>query len=270
MKVLAIDTSTLLGGVAVVDDLEGMIIEVRLNVKSTHSERLLTTIDYALTQSGYTISDMDFFAVAIGPGSFTGLRIGLSTIKGFSYATGRPVVSVPTLEALARNFAFCRYPVCTMLDARKKEVYAALFEWKGEGFIRLINEMSIGVDRLSEKINETLNVRNEIKEIKDNSLSIPLNKRKQKRDFSKGRECGFSVEKIIFTGDGAILYQNEIMKHMGERAAFASPEKMVTSPANVASIGMQKALRGEFSDPVSLVPFYLRRSEAEIKESDKK
>jgi tRNA threonylcarbamoyladenosine biosynthesis protein TsaB len=152
MRVLAIDTSTMLGGVAIVDELSGVVVEVRLNVKSTHSERLMTTIDYALKQSGYTISDMDFFAVATGPGSFTGLRIGLSTVKGLSYATGKPIVSVPTLEALTRNFPFCRYPVCTMLDARKKEIYAALFEWRDDGFIRLINEMSVRVDRLLEKI----------------------------------------------------------------------------------------------------------------------
>jgi tRNA threonylcarbamoyladenosine biosynthesis protein TsaB len=231
MRVLAIDTSTLLGGVAIVDELSGMVFEVRLNVKSTYSERLMTTIDYALKQSGYTISDMDFFAVATGPGSFTGLRIGLSTVKGFSYATGKPIVSVLTLEALAQNFPFCRYPVCTMLDARKKEVYVALFEWKNEGLVRLISEMSIKVNKALERIIEH--------------------------------------DKVVFTGDGVILYKNEIVSLMGERAVFASPEKMVPSPANVACIGMQKALRGEFSDPVNLVPFYIRRSEAEIKENDK-
>lgn len=227
MRVLAIDTSTLLGGVAIVDELSGMVIEVRLNVKSTYSERLMTTIDYALKQSGYTISDMDFFAVATGPGSFTGLRIGLSTVKGFSYATRKPIVSVPTLEALAQNFPLCRYPVCTMLDARKKEVYVALFEWKDEGLVRLISEMSVKVNKALETMNEH--------------------------------------DKVVFTGDGVILYKNEIVSFMGEKAVFASPEKMVPSPANVACIGLQKALRGEFSEPVNLVPFYIRRSEAEIK-----
>jgi tRNA threonylcarbamoyladenosine biosynthesis protein TsaB len=258
MKVLAIDTSTMLGGVAVMDDLLGLVAEVRLNVKSTHSERLMTSIEYILKQSGYTISDMDFFAVAIGPGSFTGLRIGLSTVKGFSYATGKPIVSVPTLEALAYNFPFSRYPVCTMLDARKKEVYAALFEWKGDGFIRLIDETSIKVNRLIEKINETFLTCKVIKENKNNPLLPP---------FSKGEVGELSDGKIIFTGDGAILYRNEIVDLMGERAIFAPPEKMVPSPANVAYVGLKKALKGEFSEPISLVPFYIRRSEAEIKES---
>ena len=122
MKILAIETSTMLGGVAIADDSAGLIAEVRLNVKSTHSERLMMEIDHVLKQSFLKMSDIDVFAIAVGPGSFTGLRIGLSTVKGLSYATGKPIVSVPTLEAFAWNFPYCRYPVCTLLDARKKEV----------------------------------------------------------------------------------------------------------------------------------------------------
>jgi len=266
MKVLAIDTSTMLGGIAVVDDQFGLVIEIRLNVKSTHSEKLMTSIDYALQQSGYKVSDMDCFAVAIGPGSFTGLRIGLSTVKGFSYATGKPIVSVPTLEALAYNFPFCQYPVCTMLDARKKEVYAALFEWKNDGFIRLIDETSVEVSKLLEKINEI------------NLLLPPFNSPLTKGGikgvkvgqgrFSEEKVKPLSDEKVIFTGDGAILYKDEIINLMGGRAILASPEKIVTSPANVAHIGIKKALRSDFSEPISLVPFYIRKSEAEMKESE--
>jgi tRNA threonylcarbamoyladenosine biosynthesis protein TsaB len=244
MKILAIETSTMLGGIAIVDDLSGMIAEVRLNVKSTHSERLMTEIDHALKQAGLKVSDIDAFAVSIGPGSFTGLRIGLSTVKGFSYITGKPIVSVPTLHALAWNFPYCRYPVCTMLDARKKEVYAALFRWDNEDFIRVIDEVSIKVDRLLGRINES---------------NPPL------PPFSKGGEGGFSDEKIVFAGEGSLIYRNNIIEVMGDKAIFATAEKMVPSPANVASIGIRKAMKGEFSEPVSLVPFYIRRSEAEIK-----
>ena len=244
MKILAIETSTMLGGVALMDDSSGLIAEVRLNVKSTHSERLMTEIDHLLRQAGLKISDIDVFAVAIGPGSFTGLRIGLSTVKGFSYATGKPIVSVPTLEALAWNFPYCRYPVCTMLDARKKEVYTALFKWDKEGFLRLIDEMSIKVDRLLEKIKQS------------NPPSPP---------FSKGGKGGFFDNKVVFTGEGALLYRDTIIEVMGEKAIFAPPEKMIPSPANVASIGIRKATKEEFSEPVSLIPFYIRRSEAEIK-----
>jgi len=229
MKILAIETSTLLGGIAVADDSSGLIAETRLNVKSTHSERLMTAVDHILKQSGLNISDMDAFAVAIGPGSFTGLRIGLSTVKGFSYATGKPIVSVPTLEAFAWNFPYSGYPVCPMLDARKKEVYAALFQWESEGFIRVIEETSARVNMLLEEV------------------------------------VRLTEGKIVFTGDGALLYRNEIIGALGERAVFASPDKMVPSPANVASLGIRKVLKGEFSEPVSLVPIYIRKSEAEMK-----
>ncbi|MBM4136734.1 MAG: tRNA (adenosine(37)-N6)-threonylcarbamoyltransferase complex dimerization subunit type 1 TsaB [Nitrospira sp.] len=234
MKILAIDTSTMLGGIAIMDDSSGLIAEVRLNVKSTHSERLMTTIDTTLKQASISLTEIDAFAVAIGPGSFTGLRIGLSTVKGLSYATGKPIVSVPSLEAFAWNFPYCKYPVCPMLDARKKEVYTALFQWKNDGFIRLINEVALSVDRLLEKI----------KVISD--------------------------KKILFTGEGAHLYKDIIIEMIGEQAVFASSEKMVSSPANVAYLGIKKAVEGKFSEPVSLIPLYIRRSEAEIKESQKK
>jgi len=244
MKILAIETSTMLGGVTVMDDLSGLIAEVRLNVKSTHSERLMTEVDHVMEKAGLKISDIDVFAVAIGPGSFTGLRIGLSTVKGFSYSTGKPIVSLPTLEALAWNFPYCRHPVCTMLDARKKEIYAALFKWDKEDFLRLIGEVSIKVDILLEKIK------------KDNRL-LP--------SFTKGLLGGLSDEEIIFTGEGALLYKDKIINIMGEKAIFAPPDKMVPSPANIAHLGIKKAKNGEFSEPVSLVPIYIRRSEAEIK-----
>jgi tRNA threonylcarbamoyladenosine biosynthesis protein TsaB len=239
MKILAVETSTMLGGIAICDDAAGLIAEVRLNVKSTHSERLMTEIDHVLRRSSLTVSDMDVFAVAIGPGSFTGLRIGLGTVKGFSYATGNPIVSVPTLEAFAWNFPFSMYPVCTMLDARKKEVYAAVFRWDQEGFARLIDETSIRVEKLLRNL----------------------------RGTGDNMEGGFPCEKIIFIGEGAVLYKDKIVEEMGDSAVFPPAEKMIPSPENVASLGMKKALRGEFSEPVGLVPFYIRRSEAEIKQS---
>jgi tRNA threonylcarbamoyladenosine biosynthesis protein TsaB len=237
MKVFAIETSTMLGGVAIIDDASGLIAEVRLNIRATHSERLMPGIDHLMKQSAIELSDIDVFAISIGPGSFTGLRIGLSTVKGFSFATGKPIVAVPTLEALAWNFPFCKYPVCTMLDARKKEVYAALFRWEGRGFIRLINETSLKTDRLLEGIKEII---------------------------GKG-EREFSDDKTIFSGEGAILYKDKIMELMGEGAVFPPLDKTIPSPTNVAYLGMQKALRGEFSDPINLIPFYIRRSEAEMK-----
>jgi len=240
MKILAIETSTMLGGIAVADESTGLVAEVRLNVKSTHSERLMTEIDHILRQSFLELSQIDAFAIAIGPGSFTGLRIGLSTVKGLSYATGKPIVSIPTLEAFAWQFPYCRYPVCPMLDARKKEVYTALFRWDGDGFVRSINGVSVGVQGFLESI----------------SQSSPVS-------YSEGDVC--EERKIVFAGEGAVLYKNEIVLQLGAAACFAPSDRMVPSPATVAMLGLRKALQGDFSEPVGLTPYYIRSSEAEIK-----
>ena len=146
MKILAIETSTMLGGVAIADE-KGLIAESRLNVKSTHSERLMMTIDQQLRHSELSLHDIDLFAVASGPGSFTGLRIGLSTAKGLCYATGKPLVMVPTLDAFAEAFAYARYPVCIMLDARKGEVYASVYRWDGT-MVKILDEVSAPPEEL--------------------------------------------------------------------------------------------------------------------------
>ena len=175
----------MLGGVAIVDEKAGLIAETRLNVKTTHSERLMTVIDHTLVQSELGMSDIDAFAVAIGPGSFTGLRIGLSTVKGLSYATGKPVVTVPTLEAFAWNFPCSRYPVCLMLDARRNEVYSAVFTWEQGGFKRILEDISIRAEDL-------------LKELQG---------------------------MVLFAGDGVSVYREIIMEIMKERAVMAPPEK---------------------------------------------
>ncbi len=229
MKVLAIETSTMLGGVAVADRQKGLIAEMRLNVKTTHSERLMTVIDNVLKQSELDLADIDAFAVAIGPGSFTGLRIGLSTAKGLSYATGKKIVTVPTLEAFAWNFTYSIHPVCLMLDARKSEVYTAVFKWEEGGFRRLVPEMSV-----------------------------------KPENFLKALEGN-----ILFAGEGVTLYEDKIKGIMKERASIAPPQAMVPSPANVAMLGLEKAEREEFAGPSAQVPFYIRKSEAEVKWSEK-
>lgn len=225
MKILAIETSTMLGGVAVADDRNGLVAETRLNVKTTHSEKLMTAVHNTLQQAETGMREIDAFAIAIGPGSFTGLRIGLGTVKGLSYSTGKPVVAVPTLDAFAWNFPFSMYPVCLMLDARKKEVYTALFQWRMHGFEKIMEETSIRPAEL-------------LKELRGS---------------------------IIFAGEGALLYEDLILNAMGERAVMSPEDKMVPSPSNVAMLGLSKAIKGEYADVSATVPLYIRKSEAEVK-----
>lgn len=228
MKILAIETSTMLGGVALADE-QGLIAEIRLNVKSTHSERMMTAIDHVLKQSDTGIGEIDVVAAAVGPGSFTGLRIGLSTAKGLCFASGRPLVLVPTLEAFAWNFPYAKHPVCLMLDARKEEVYAAVFRWQDNGFVPVVSERSV-------KPEELLSV-----------IDGP----------------------VVLAGEGVRIYRERIAAAIGDRALIAPHDKMVPMPSNVAMIGIRKALQGEFSDVALAEPLYIRKSEAEVKWSER-
>lgn len=142
MIVLGIESASLQGGVALVGS-DGVIAEYVLNVKATYSERLLPAVDHVLRDARITMDEIEGLAVSIGPGSFTGLRIGLSTVKGLALATGKPVVGVPTLQALAWSIPHCRYPVCPILDARKHEVYSAIFAYRDGELVCLMEEAAL-------------------------------------------------------------------------------------------------------------------------------
>jgi tRNA threonylcarbamoyladenosine biosynthesis protein TsaB len=227
MKVLSIETSTMLGGVAVMDSEAGLLAEVRVNVKAGHSERLMAEVDQALRACGLGLDDLEVLSVAVGPGSFTGLRIGLGTAKGLAFRSGLRIAAVPSLEAFAMNFPFSAHPVCPMLDARKGEVYAGVFLNDGDETRRLVPETSAKAAELA------------------------------------GRLTGH--ERVVFAGEGAVIYREEILRALGGRALFAPPHLNVPSPASVAALGLRVAVKGNFEDPASLSPFYIRKSEAEIK-----
>jgi tRNA threonylcarbamoyladenosine biosynthesis protein TsaB len=224
MKLLAIETATMLGGVAIMEG-DRLVAESRLNIRVTHSERLMKEIDRVLRGTSMDISEIDVFGISIGPGSFTGLRVGLSTVKGLVYATGKKLVTAPTLEAMAWNIPFSEYQICPMLDARRKEIYTAVFRWSGGGFSRVINECTLSADELLKKIDAP----------------------------------------TLFLGEGATLYRDKIQAALGDRALFGAPQHMMPSPSNVAFLCMRKAEEGEFSDALTVIPAYHRRSEAEIK-----
>ena len=223
MYILGIETSTMTGSVAIVSN-NGVIAQYSLNIEVTHSERLMSTVDRVLKDTGLAIADFGGFAVAIGPGSFTGLRIGLSTVKGLALATGKPVAAVPTLHALAWNLPYAAYPVCTMLDARKNDVYAALYIFDGTAFAQVMPEMTISIRELAEKISR----------------------------------------KTLFTGEAAYLYRREIEKQFGTEALFAPLSSALPSAATVAEVGLDMIVNGRQTAPDSLAPLYIRRPEAEV------
>jgi tRNA threonylcarbamoyladenosine biosynthesis protein TsaB len=223
MRILGIETATRTGSVAVVSE-SGVIAEYTLNIDLTHSERLMSTVDRVLKDTGIILGDLDGFAVSIGPGSFTGLRIGLSAVKGLALVTTKPVVAVPTLKALAWNLPQSKYLICALLDAKKKEVYAAIYRSGDDDLIQMMPESAISLKGLADRIKD----------------------------------------KTLFTGEGANLFRNDIRSIFGEWARFAPLSAMVPSAASVAEIGLMMLKSGEQVDPDSLTPMYIRRPEAEV------
>ena len=225
MKILALETATIAGSAAIVDDNEGLIGEVRVDVRVAHSERLMPSVEWLLNASGITIKDIDAFGVSIGPGSFTGLRIGLSTAKGLSFSAGKPLVPVKTLDAFARTLTYCSYTICPMLDARKNEVYAGLYKWEDNICKKIMPETALGPEDLLRSLNGP----------------------------------------ILFTGDGAEKYRGLIQSMLKENAIFAPSYRMSPSASSVAEIAIETLKQGDLPDPVSIAPFYIRKSEAEMR-----
>lgn len=153
MRVLALETSTLAGGVALLDN-DRLVAEHVLDVSVTHSERLMVAVDGALGDAGWAPAALQGLAVAIGPGSFTGLRIALGTVKGLALALELPVAAVPTLDAMAAALPFCALPVCPVLRARRDEVYACRYRWDGRAMRREWEYLALPPNALAARLDE--------------------------------------------------------------------------------------------------------------------
>ena len=149
MKILALDTSATVATVAVTDNLTPLA-EYTVNNKNTHSETLLPMIESALAALSMKISDIDLFALSAGPGSFTGVRIGAATIKGLAFGSKKPCAEVSTLEALANNLLFHKGLICPVMNARRSQVYTALFRSDGKALTRLMPDSALAISELDE------------------------------------------------------------------------------------------------------------------------
>jgi tRNA threonylcarbamoyladenosine biosynthesis protein TsaB len=216
-----------MGSIAVVDGPEPLC-ELTFHMAEKHSAQLMPAVDYVLNAAGCGLDDLDGFAVALGPGSFTGLRIGMSTLKGLAAATSKPLVGVSTLEAMAWEHPHCTRLICPMLDARMKEVYAAWFESPEGEVSRLSGDLVMPVAELLES---------------------------EKRD-------------TLFLGTGAERYREEIVGIMGERAHFITPQAGGARASIVGFLGAEKLGRGEVADLDSLEPLYIREAAAVAKLRD--
>ena len=223
MKILSIETSTRVGSVAIIED-KHLIAEYILNVVSTHSERLLPSIDQILKDSQLTVRDIEGFAVSLGPGSFTGLRIGISTVKGLALAAEKGVVGVPTLDVLAHNLMFTRLLVCPLLDARKGEVYTALYQGDGSGRLeKLTPDLAIKPEELLTRIKEP----------------------------------------VIFLGDGVEAYRDKLRSGQ-DNCFFAPVYLHQPRASVLAKLGLEKFKQGHMFKEEEIQPLYCRLAEAEI------
>ena len=242
MKVLGIDTATATASVALVEEGKLIAEEVRSAPKQSsphpsgrqgnHAEILLPLVDTVLAKAGLSLSEISAFAVSIGPGSFTGLRIGLSTVKGLAYGWEIPVVGVPTLLAVAARVTGWDGLVCPFLDARKKEVYAALFRKRGEKLERLSEDLVCAPEKVLQKT----------------------------ESLADGEPC-------LFIGDGTKVYEDLITTSLGDRGFSTLGESYPSGAYAVARLGEEKLRRQEFDSLGPLVPLYLRPSEAELKKA---
>lgn len=199
MNILAVDSSALTATVAVCIDGE-VKGEMSFTTSLTHSETIMPMIDEVLKRTNLTINDIDLFACSEGPGSFTGLRIGIGTVKGLSYGLGKKVCGVSTLEALAHNVAFTDFLIAPIMDARRSQVYNALYRFENGKLSEIAAPRALSVEEL----------------------------------------CAELKEKTVFVGDGVKAYKDKISALMGENALFAPPQHCLQRAASVAVAALDK------------------------------
>ncbi len=228
MKVLGIDTSSDVASVALIDD-DKLIAEYTLNFKKTHSQRLMPMIDEMLRACEHTINDIDVFAVSVGPGSFTGLRIGVATCKGFAQACSKPVVPVSSLAAMAFNLPMCEHLIVPIMDARRNQVYTGTYIWDEDGFRQIEEPRAVSIEECID-------------------------------------DCGNFVD-VVFVGDGVPVYRDYIISRMGDKAKFAPAGGSLQRASSVASLGLYNIADAKSCHEIQ--PEYNRKSQAEREYEEK-
>jgi tRNA threonylcarbamoyladenosine biosynthesis protein TsaB len=226
MKILAADTATAWQSVAVLD---GTTVLARADedANGAHAKRLVPAIDRVLASCGLTLADLDGLAVSIGPGSFTGLRVGLATMLGFRLAMGLPLTAVPTLEAMAWNLRGAELPLCPMLKARTGEVYWGLYQWRNDGMLQPLQEERVGA---LEAVAQSL----------------------------RGS--------VIAFGEGWQAHGKELRQVLGEHAVDVREAPPAASNPSAVSVGLAGLERLRCGDIVGrgVAPRYVQRAEADV------
>lgn len=238
MIILGLDTATPTASVALVKDGELIAEQVydqsrkpeqrsRSHPKGNHAEIVLPLIQSILAQAQISLTALSGLALSIGPGSFTGLRIALATVKGIAYESGLPVVGVSTLHANAARVKHHEGVICSLLDARKQEVYAAIFHRQGQILTPMSEERVCAIDAAIEAL----------------------------------RQAGDASPVVI--GDGAKAYEPLLLKALGRSARITAGDEFGSLAAEVAALSWRRFADHASADLATLAPRYLRSSEAE-------
>lgn len=231
MKILGLDSSGIVASVAVVED-DVLIAEYTVNYKKTHSQTLLPMLDEIVKMTELDLNSVDAIAVAAGPGSFTGLRIGSATAKGLGLALKKPLVAIPTVEGLAYNLYDTQGIICPIMDARRKQVYTGIYRFEDHRLRVLEDQMAVPMEELISKLNK---------------LGQP----------------------VTFLGDGVSVFREMIRQELAVPFAFAPAHINKQRAAAVAALGLEYYREGKTQTAMEHVPDYLRVSQAERERAEK-
>ncbi|MBR5318699.1 MAG: tRNA (adenosine(37)-N6)-threonylcarbamoyltransferase complex dimerization subunit type 1 TsaB [Peptococcaceae bacterium] len=226
MIILSIDSSTPVAGIAVSDGMQ-LRGEITLNTKNTHSEKLMPLVQQLLEETDLTVKDLDAVAVTQGPGSFTGLRIGMATAKGLAQGAGKQLIAVPTLDCLAYNLVHYPGIICPIMNAQKKQVYTAIYRSTNDGLERLSDYQAIAVEQLAEQL-KALN------------------------------------EDVWFVGDGVAAFADVFAELLGAYCHFAGGHQILPRAGTLAMLAAKRAEAQQFDDLYQAELIYIRKSEAEV------
>ena len=225
MRVLALDTATEIGAIALVEG-DILLAQTQLRVEKTHSQNLWRIIRFLLAETGWSLEQIDLWAVSTGPGSFTGVRIGLATVKGLAWVTQKPVIGVSTLEVLAWSVTPTPYLICPILDARHQEVFFAFYRYTPAGSVQMVREP----DHL--------------------------------RPLALLREI---QEPAVFLGNGVRRYQELFRDRLGPRVLVPGAWGHPLSGFTLAAIAQERFRRGEVRNAGEVSPLYLRPADVDVK-----
>lgn len=231
MKILALDSSGLVASVAVIEN-DILSAEYTINYKKTHSQTLLPMLDEIVKMLDLELAEVDAIAVASGPGSFTGLRIGSATAKGLGLALKKPIISIPTVDGLAYNLFGTNQLICPIMDAKRNQVYTGLYEFQKDEFKVVEKQMATGINDIIDKIN------------------------------SIGRN-------VIFLGDGVPVYKDVIGDTIKVEYSFAPAHLSKQRAGAVGALATIYYKNGLMESALSHEPDYLRLSQAERELAEK-